>query len=168
MVFGSSPIHALFKLKSAHGAKINRSGNDDRELQSKALISEQLLPDRFRILPEIHNCADDDSLGLNFVDRLKKQNEVGHRSGPRIRSRTASQVVNSPGCSRKCSIRRSNSAIISRETGTSDGWASRSFHSSETKINFSDAVSRRTSGNFSRPLRVLEWVNLDHFRLAAS
>src|SRR5688572_32541700 len=88
--------------------------------------------------------------GLDVVIRLKQQNEVGHRGGPRIRSRTASQVVNSLGCSRKCSIRRSNSAIISRATGTSGGWASRSFHSSETKINFSDAVSRRTSGNVSR------------------
>jgi len=28
------------------------------------LISEQLLPDRFRILPEIHNCAEDDSLEI--------------------------------------------------------------------------------------------------------
>ena len=57
--------------------------------------------------------------------------------------------VNSSGCARKRSIRRSNSAMISRETGTSEGCASRSFQSSETKMSFSEAESRWTSGNCS-------------------
>jgi hypothetical protein len=74
--------------------------------------------------------------GLDVEVRFEKKNQLGHGREPKIRSLTASQVVNCSGCCRKCSIRRSNSAMISRDTGTSVGWASRSFHSSETKISF--------------------------------
>ena len=88
--------------------------------------------------------------GLDVVVGPQKQNELGHFREPRIRSLTASHVVNSLGCSRKCSMRRSNSSMISRDTGTSDGLASSSFHSSVTKVSFSEADNRCTSGNFSR------------------
>jgi hypothetical protein len=88
--------------------------------------------------------------GLNVVVGLEEQDEVNHRRELRTRSLTASQEVKFSGCWRKCFIRRSSSARISRETGTSDGLASKSFHSSETKISFSEAVSCRTSGNCSR------------------
>src|SRR6185312_10757216 len=69
---------------------------------------------------------------LNIEVSLKKEDEAGHGRELSTRSLTASHVVNSVGCCRKCSVRRSSSAMISRETGTSDGFASRSFHNSET------------------------------------
>src|ERR1041385_307659 len=92
---------------------------------------------------------------LNIAVGLKQKDELGHERPARIRSLTASQVVNSSGCCRKCSIRRSSAAMISRDTGTSEGWASRSFHSSETKRSFSEAESCCTSGNFSRIIATL-------------
>src|SRR6266498_3056681 len=88
--------------------------------------------------------------GLYIEVRLKQKNQVDHDPEPRTRALTSCHVVNSSGCWRKCSMRRSSSAITSLATGTSDGFASRSFQSSETKISFSDGLSFWTSGNFSR------------------
>jgi len=80
--------------------------------------------------------------GLNIAIGLKQKNQVDHDREPRIRCFTASQVVNSPGCCLKCSIRRSSSAITSLDTGISAGCDSRSFHSSETNCSFSEGESR--------------------------
>ena len=57
----------------------------------------------------------------------RSRNEFGHDRGCRTCPLTACRRVNSSGCCRKCSIRRSSSAVISHETGTSDGCASRSL-----------------------------------------
>src|SRR5688572_27929612 len=87
---------------------------------------------------------------LDVTVRLKQENEIHHERLPRMRSLTCSHVVNSSGWEWKCSMRRSNSAMTSGRTGKSEGRASSSFHSSETKASFSDADNCCTSGNFSR------------------
>jgi len=47
------------------------------------------------------------------------RSKFNHDRVSRTRSFTASQVVNSSGYYRKCAMRRSSSAMISRATGTS-------------------------------------------------
>jgi hypothetical protein len=84
--------------------------------------------------------------GLNVNVRLPEKDQLNHERDPRILSFTASQVVNSLGLRRNCSIRRSNSAMISRETGNSEGCPSRSFHNSETTTCKSRRISLATLG----------------------
>ena len=90
---------------------------------------------------------------LNVGIRAEKENQFIHAAEPRRRCRTASQVVTASGFLRYSSMRRSNSAICSGETGTFSGCAARSSHNSETRASFSPGDSCRNSGCCSRIMR---------------